>query len=273
MRIKGKIALVTGSTTGIGEAIARRFACEGARVMIHGRRRAEAEQVVNEIQEAGGEASYHLAQLEDPVACAGLIEATVRRFGGINILVNNAAVTDRGNIETTDARTFDHTIAINLRAPLLLIKGAMPYFRKSGGGCVLNIGSVNAYCGEANQLSYSIAKGGFMTLSRNLADAHGSERIRFVHFNVGWVLTANEHQLKVREGLPEDWPQSLPRAFAPAGRLLAPPEIAHFALAFVEDDGALVNGAVVELEQYPVIGRNPPKHVSIGPIDRKESSP
>ena len=258
-RLAGKVALVTGSTTGIGEAMARRFAREGARVMVHGLDRAEAEQVVSGIQAAGGDAACHLADLEDEAASPALIDATVNRFGALHILVNNAALTTRSDLETTDAATFDRILAVNLRAPLLLIRAALPHFRRAGGGAVLNIGSVNGYCGERNLLAYSISKGGLMTLSRNLADAHAAERIRVNHFNVGWVLTPNERALKVREGLPDDWPQHVPSAFAPSGRLLTPDEIAHFALAFLADDAGPVSGAVVELEQYPVIGRNPPK--------------
>src|SRR5258706_15609215 len=236
MRLKDKIALVTGSTTGIGEAIARAFARESARVMVHGRREAEAQQVVSEINSAGkGEAAFHLGALEQPAVCADLVAATVKRFGGIDILVNNAATTERSNLETTDATTFDRIIAINLRAPVLLTRAAFPHFRKAGRGCVLNIGSINGYCGETNLLAYSISKGGLMTLTRNLADTYGRERIRFVHFNVGWVLTPNEYDLNVKKGHPKDWPQNVPPVFAPSGRLQSPEDIAYFALAFCAD--------------------------------------
>lgn len=259
MQLTGKVALVTGSTTGIGEAIARRFARAGARVQVHGLLKEEAEQVVASIRDEGAvDADYFLADLQQPEACEALIAATAARFGGLHILVNNAAVMTRSDLETTDAETFDRTIAVNLRAPLLLTRAALPYLRREGGS-VLNVGSVNGYCGEYNQLAYSVSKGGLMTLSRNLADAHGHEKIRVNHFNLGWVLTKNEYELKRREGLPEDWPQRLPLNAAPSGRLLSPEEIAHFALQFVSDEAALVNGAVVDLEQYPMIGRNPRK--------------
>jgi NAD(P)-dependent dehydrogenase (short-subunit alcohol dehydrogenase family) len=123
----------------------------------------------------------------------------------------------------------------------------------------LNIGSINAYCGEAALLAYSIAKGGMTTMTRNLADAHALEGLRINQINPGWVLTDNERRIKVAEGLSEDWPTKIPRAHAPAGRIFRPDEIAHFAVQFLGVQAELVNGAVVELEQFPVIGRNPVK--------------
>ena len=259
MRLSGKIALVTGSTTGIGEAIARRLAREGASVLVHGQSEDDARTVVGAIRDTGGGADFFLADVAEPDECEALIAAAVSRYGGLHILVNNAAVMTRSDLETTDAATFDRTIAINLRAPLLLSRAALPYLRRAGGGVILNIGSVNGYCGEYNQLAYAVSKGGLMTLSRNLADAHGPEGVRVNHFNVGWVLTKNEYDLKRREGLPDDWPEHVPVSAAPSGRLLSPEEVAEFALLFVSDEGALVSGAVVDLEQYPMIGRNPRK--------------
>lgn len=258
MQLKDKVALITGSTTGIGEAIARHFLQEGARVMLHGRH-AERGAASSLLEEWGEAAAFHAAHFENGGECENLIAATVATFGRIDILVNNAAAITRSNLETTDEKTFDFTIAVNVRAPLLLARAALPHFRQIGGGVILNIGSVNGFCGEANQLAYSISKGGLMTLSRNLADAHAHENIRVNHLNLGWVLTSNEYALKRKEGLAADWPQHIPPAFAPSGRLLKPEEIAHFALAFVSPEGGPISGAVMELEQYPIIGRNPVK--------------
>ncbi len=98
-----------------------------------------------------------------------------------------------------------------------------------------------------------------MTLTRNLADAHGAEGIRVNQINPGWTLTPNERVLKATEGLPEDWPSRLPTAYAPGGRLFSPDDVALAAVYFLSDEAALVNGAVLDLEQYPMIGRNPPK--------------
>ena len=258
MQLQNKIALVTGSTTGIGEAIARRFLEEGARVLLHGRLE-ESRAAAPLIERWGERVGFCAAQLERPDECEALVAFAAQRFGGLDIVVNNAASITRSNLETTDAATFDYTMAVNARAPMLLVRAALPHFQRAGGGCVLNIGSINAFCGEANQLAYAMSKGALMTLSRNLADAHAHENIRVNHLNPGWVLTANEHKLKQSHGLPPDWPEHIEPAFAPSGRILSPDEIAHFALAFVAPGGGPISGAVVELEQYPVIGRNPVK--------------
>jgi len=90
-----------------------------------------------------------------------------------------------------------------------------------------------------------------MTLTRNVADAHGAEGVRVNLLNAGWTLTSNEHALKMKEGLPEDLPARLPKVFAPSGRLLSPEEVARAAVYFLSDETALVNGAVLDLSQYP----------------------
>ncbi|MGA2115616.1 MAG: SDR family oxidoreductase [Bryobacteraceae bacterium] len=261
MRLNNKVILVTGSTTGIGEGMARLFVREGARVAIHGMSLPEADRIAGEIRREGGEAIAMAGLLEDPAVPARLIAETLARYGRLDGLVNNAATTSRGNLDTTGLEAFDRTIAINLRAPFLLIQAALPHFRKQGGGRVLNIGSINAYCGESNQLAYSISKGGLTTLTRNLADAYGAEGVRVNQINPGWTLTANEYELKKTEGLPEGWPTMLPKVYAPSGRLLSPEDIAWAAVYFISDEAPLVNGAIFDLSQYPVIGRNPSKHI------------
>jgi NAD(P)-dependent dehydrogenase (short-subunit alcohol dehydrogenase family) len=258
-RLKDQVILVTGSATGIGEAMARRFISEGALVMTHDKRGEAVRALASEL---GDNSSYVIGDLEDPEIPATLIEQTVAHFGRINGLVNNAAVKTRGGIEDTDEDAFDRTVAVNLKAPFFLIRAVIPHFRKQGGGRIVNIGSVNAYCGEKSQCIYSACKGALMTLTRNLADAHGAEGIRVNQINPGWTLTRDERALKASEGLPEDWPTRLPVDYAPGGRIFSPEEVAAAAVYFLSDEAALVNGAVLDLEQYPMIGRNPPKVIA-----------
>lgn len=256
MRLKDKAVIVTGSTTGIGEAMARRFVAEGAEVLVHGRDRERGEKLVAELGK--GNAALHVDDIGDAGAGQRLADAAVRAFGKIDALVNNAAWIIRSNIDTTDAALFDQCMAINVRAPLLLIKAALTHLKRSQGA-VLNIGSINGFSGEANQLAYSISKGALITLSRNLADALGRDKVRVNHFNVGWVLSPNEHKLKVSEGLPQDWHENPPAAFAPSGKLMTPELIAAAAVFWIADESRPISGSVLEVEQYPVIGRNPVK--------------
>jgi NAD(P)-dependent dehydrogenase (short-subunit alcohol dehydrogenase family) len=166
-RLEGKVIIVTGSTTGIGEAIARRCVEEGARVLVHGR---EAEAGMQVVDSLGGRAVFHKDDLADPAAPARIVAAAVEAFGRLDGLVNNAAYVVRGRIGDVTVEFFDSVMAVNVRAPLLLIQAALPHLEKSRGA-VVNIGSVNAYCGEENLLPYSISKGALMTLSRNLGDS------------------------------------------------------------------------------------------------------
>jgi NAD(P)-dependent dehydrogenase (short-subunit alcohol dehydrogenase family) len=215
--------------------------------------------VAGSIRSAGGAATALSGDLGDPLVPASLAVAAGEALGGVDILVNNAALKTRSNLETTDAAAFDRMIAVNLRAPLLLVRALAAGFRARGGGVVLNIGSVNAYCGEANLLAYSISKGGLTTLTRNLANAYAAEGVRVNQFNPGWVLTKSEDEIQQAAGFPSDWWQHLDPSMAPSGSLLDPDDIAHFALAFVEESAHRISGAVVELEQYALVGRIPTK--------------
>jgi len=255
MRLRDKVVLVTGSSTGIGAAIARRCAREGARVLLHGRDEARLRELAAEL---GEDAAYQAADLADPDAAQRLVAAGRERAGRLDALVNNAALIRRAGIAETDAALFDRFMAVNVRAPFLLIKAALPLLAE-GGGRVLNIGSINGYCGEQALLPYSVSKGALMTLSRNLADTLALRGVGVTHFNVGWVLSENEYRYKIEDGLAEDWPEHVSREFAPSGRLISPEEIAAAAVFWLSEEAGPISGSVIELEQFPVIGRNPPK--------------
>ena len=254
MRLSDQIILITGSTTGIGEHMARRFVQEGARVILHGR---DAERGLALRDSLGADkAAFCQGDLADPDYPEQLARDALAVHGRIDALVNNAALTTRARIQDTDAAFFDRMIAVNTRAPLLLIRALLPALKESRG-CVLNIGSVLAHCGQANLLAYSISKGGLMTMTRNLADALGTDGVRFNQLNVGWTLTENEYRVKMGDGLPADWPEHVPAYAAPAGRVTKPEEVAAAAVYWVSRESQPISGTVAELEQYPIIGRYP----------------
>lgn len=257
MRLKDKVVIVTGSTTGIGKAIAVRCVAEGAKVVVNGRDKKAGEEVIKKLGE--GNAVLHIEDIANEGAPQRLVDVAVKTFGRLDCVINNAAMIVSSDIESTDAAFLRKVIEVNTVAPFMLIKAALPHLAKTRGNA-LNIGSVNAYCGEPNLLAYSISKGALMTMSRNLGDAifrHYGVRVN--QLNPGWVLTETETVRKREHGLADDWYKDLPKVYAPAGRLLAPEEIAAAVVFWIGDESGPVSGQITNLEQYPFIGRNPPK--------------
>jgi NAD(P)-dependent dehydrogenase (short-subunit alcohol dehydrogenase family) len=253
-RFAGKVALVTGATRGIGAAIVRRLVREGARVAFCGRTESDG---VALVEEGGGleRVLYVAADLARVENCAAIVDATLARFGRLDILVNNAASVLRGTLESTSADDFDAMIALNLRAPFLTMQRALPTFkaqfeREGAGGVIVNIGSINSYIGAHNLTAYSASKGGLLTLSRNLANALGPWRIRVHILNVGWVHTEGEEVVQRNEGAPEDWAERA-GATHPWGRLLLADDIANAVAFYASDEAKVFSGGAIALEQYP----------------------
>ncbi len=260
MRLENKVVIVTGSTTGIGKAIAQACVAEGARVVIHGLEKELGESVVAAIGK--DKSILHIEDLSADGAPQRLVDVAVRTFGGVDAVVNNAAAVVSSNIHSTDLAFFRKVLEINTLAPFALIKAALPYLREKRGS-VLNIGSVNAWSGEPNLFAYSVSKGALMTLTRNLGDTlHREDGVRVNQINPGWVLTETETQRKRDHGLAADWFTKVPKVYAPAGRILWPKEIAAAAIYWLADESGPISGQVVDLEQYPFVGRNPPKDES-----------
>jgi NAD(P)-dependent dehydrogenase (short-subunit alcohol dehydrogenase family) len=263
MRLQNKVIIITGSTTGIGKAIALRCATEGARVIIHGLEKDLGETVISQLEK--DKAVLYTEDISLEGAPGRLVDIAIKTFGKLDAIVNNAATVVSSNIQTTDTAFFEKVLRVNLLAPFALIKAALPYLTKTKG-CVLNIGSVNAYSGEPNLLAYSVSKGGLMTLTRNLGDTlHREYGVRVNQINPGWVLTEREIERKRGHGLNDNWYADIPSVYAPAGRILLPEEIAAAAVYWLEDEAGPISGQVVDLEQHPFIGRNPPKDTSTIP--------
>ena len=249
--MQNRIALVTGSTSGIGRGIADRFASLGATVVVHGPDDADAERVAGELRQAGHEADAVGGDLTDADACRRIVRTAIERHGGVDVLVNNAASTARASLEDASVEFWDAMIALNLRAPFICLQEAVKSMKTRGGGSIVNIGSINAYVGLPNLGPYSVSKGGLMTMTKNAAVALRRYRIRVNQLNVGWTLTEGEERVQRLEGKGPEW---LDEAIAtrPFGRLLSPHDIALAAAYFATDDSALITGSVLDLEQFPV---------------------
>ena len=257
MRLLDKVIIVTGSTTGIGRAIAQRCVEEGARVVIHGLEEDWGTEVVTGL--GHDKAVLHVEDISQEGAPARLVDRALTAYGRLDGVVNNAARVVPSNLHTTDRAFLHRMLEVNTVAPFLLIQAALPSLSRTHGS-VLNIGSVNAWSGEPNLLAYSLSKGALMTMTRNLGDTlHRENGVRVNQINPGWVLTETEIRRKKEQGLAERWYEDIPAVYAPAGRILAPAEIAAAAIYWLADESGPVSGQVVDLEQHPMIGRNPPK--------------
>jgi len=177
-RLAGKIAIVTGSSSGIGKAIALTFAREGARVVVAARRRALCEQVVKQVQERGGEATAIQTDVADEAQVERLIAETVKRFGRLDILVNNAGIGGGGRIADTSTETFDQVINTNLRGTFFCCRAGFRQMKKAGGGTIINMSSVAGVQAWAGTGTYSASKHAIMALTKALADEGRPHKIK-----------------------------------------------------------------------------------------------
>lgn len=191
-RLEGEVAVVTGSTSGLGRATARRFAAEGAQVVVTGRHVGRGRAVVEEITRLGGEADFVAADLSDEGGCRHLVEAAVDRFGSVTVLVNNAvapeAITEDRAVTDLSAATLDRLLRVNLMAPALMCKHAIPKMLVVGHGSIVNIGATSGAMGTGGLTGYSASKGGLAALSRVIAADYGRLGIRCNTIQSGYII-------------------------------------------------------------------------------------
>ena len=251
--LENKAVVVTGSSSGIGYSIAEAAISAGASVLLHGTNEAALRECARRL---GDRAKWVLADFEKGESPKVVASACIGAFGRIDGLVNNAGVFPRSNIETADASHFDRVFRVNACAPLMLCKEVIADCRRRRApGSIVNIGSINAWCGTENLLVYSMSKGSLMTMTRNLADALSSDGIRVNQLNVGWTLTDGEKRVQRDLGAPADWHLTVSKLAAPRGSLLVPEEVARHVVFWLSEASAPATGSVYEVEQYPVLGR------------------
>ena len=249
-KIDGRFAVVTGGTQGLGAAIARQLVAAGAAgVLICGRNEARGEQLAAELS-GDCRVRFVRADLSLVEDCRAVVAAAEREFGRVDILVNAAGVTDRGNIVDTTPELYDYIFAVNTRAPFFLMQAAIrSMIERKVEGAIVNIGSVAAFGGQPFLSAYSASKGALATLTRNTAFAVMRNRIRVNQLNIGWMATEGEDRIQ-REyhGAEDDW---LAQASAqqPFGRLLQPDEVARAVNFLVSDDAGMMTGSVVRFDQ------------------------
>ncbi|MBW2063036.1 MAG: SDR family oxidoreductase [Deltaproteobacteria bacterium] len=251
-RLEGKTALITGSTSGIGKGIALEFACQGARVVVNGRRKNLGEEVVAEIKSNGGEASFYQADVSQQDQIEAMARFVGETYGGLDILVNNAALTGAGRAgrigdppgelwKGTSEELWDELYRVGLRGPCLCSKYLMPYLIKSGQGSIINISSITALRGFAMD-AYSMVKGGLISLSISMAVSYARDRVRVNCICPGFILV---------ERIMDDTDPN--KKFAPfvrqsLTRLGRPQDIAYTAVYLASNESEYVTGAVFNID-------------------------
>ena len=250
-RMDGKICVVTGSTQGLGAAIARRLAEAGAAgIVTLGRSEAKGRSVAEGITSATGvPVHFVFADLGDVESCRRVMAEADRVFGKVHVLVNAGALTDRGTILDTSPDLFDRMLAINLRGPFFLMQEAIRLMiREQIEGVVVNIGSMSEFAGQPFISAYCASKGALATLTRNTAFAVLANRIRVNQLDIGWMASDNERALQERESGDPDW-ESKAAVGLPFGRLIDPAEVARVVNFIASDDAGLMTGAVINFDQ------------------------
>src|ERR1700734_3907688 len=248
MMFAGKVVLVTGSTTGIGEACARVFAESGAKVMVSGRQAQRGGAVVEAIRAAGGSAQFAAADLREAGACERLVGDTVERWGGLDILVNNAGILYSANaLNTSDEQWLD-TMAVNVNALFYLSRAAVRLMKAAGKGAIVNVASEWGLNGEANHVAYCASKGAVIQITRCMALDHARDNIRINSVCPGEIHTRMVDEILAgRGGDPANNLRDL-AAGIPMRRLAHPDEVARCVQFLASDLASYVTGTNLSVD-------------------------
>lgn len=249
----GRVAVVTGSTQGLGEAIARGLISERmiTGLVICGRNSERGKRLAGEFTALGCRTEFVTADLANLHDCATVIETARREFNRIDYLVNSAATSERGSILDTTPELFERIVNLNVRAPFFLMQGALRLMLKRGvGGAVVNILSMSSHGGQPFLSPYSMSKGALATLTKNVANSVLKDRIRVNGLNLGWMDTPGETAVQRRfHNAKDNWLAEAERA-QPLGRLVKPDEVAKVVAFLLSERSGLLTGALIDFDQH-----------------------
>jgi len=247
MRFTGKVAIVTGASSGIGRATALAFAREGAAAAIADKDVAAGEQVANEIRRSGGEAEVFGTDVSQETEARALIDAVLSRWGRLDVLVNNAGIYYQADAVSTPESVWNNIMAVNLTGAFFCIKHAVPAMLRAKGGAIINVASEAGLVGIRNQVAYNVSKGGLIILTKSCAVDFAAKGIRV---NCVCPGTTDTPLVRAAVGRAPD-PRAARRALEavrPANRLGEPEEIAAAILYLASDSAGYTTGAVLSVD-------------------------
>lgn len=244
MRLKDKVAIITGAGTGIGRACAEQFVREGARVVLMGRRSGPLEHLAKEL----GSTTYVVSgDVSKSADCERAVAETIAKFGTLNILVNNAGVLHVGTAESHTEAEFDETYQINVKGVWLMCKAAIPHLRRAGGGSIVNLSSVAGLMGIANRVAYGASKGAVTIMTKGMAADLAANGIRVNCICPGVVETDLVADVINKAPNPE-LVRKTRIALHPLGRFGDPQDIAGCAVYLASDESSWVTGAAFPID-------------------------
>ncbi len=244
--LSGKVAIVTGATSGIGEATAKTLAAAGARVIATGRRADAAENLINTITEAGGKADFILGEITDPEFAVSAVSKAEEKFGQLDILANVAGAITRGDALDTSDEDWASMMNINVGGTFYMSRAAIPAMRRAGGGSIINLGSTVGLTGCSGLVAYCASKGAVVNMTRAMALDHAQEKIRVNSVNPGAVDTpmlVSGHKNKTAKQVLD-----ANRADIPQGWLPTPQDIANTIAFLASDLSNHITGAAVSVD-------------------------
>ncbi len=244
-RLKDKVAIVTGSTSGIGIGIARLFAAEGAKVVVCGRREEKGQAVVDRIKAEGGEASFHFMDITSTESIEKLFADTAEKYGKIDVLVNNAAnvALKDGRVDELTVEMWDAIFQSDMRGTFFTTKTVLPYLEKNeNGGSIINIGSMASCGGDLSSTAYACAKAGVDMLTKSTALQYGKKNIRCNCVRPGLIVTP-ENEAHVPQVLKDIFLSNIM-----VNRYGCPEDIGHMCVYFASDESAYVSGQIINVD-------------------------
>jgi len=246
-RLSGKVVVVTGAAQGIGFGCAELVASEGAAVVLGDIQREKGELAAEKIRAAKGKAHFCYANVKNEKDCSGLVENATRVFGRLDGLVNNAGWFPRATLEATTTDLWEDVLQVNLRGAFYCCKYAVPTMRETGGGSIVNMGSICGIQSLPNLVAYGTAKGGLLALTRTLAGTLAQDHIRVNYVIPGWVLTEGELALHKAQGRQEEALKKEGEKLA-LGRHQTPLDAGFAVVYLLSEESAQVTGTILHVD-------------------------